>query len=390
MAPQKSSQELRLRPQLQLLARRTLIQALPSNNKIVLHSIKSGFAFSFAFANAMCYNLTRRFFTMMTGNTLILANATLQWNTEEMAFTAALIALFICGGACYDGVSFWLKNEDRVVKLFVVPSCITLGVASDVIQYVMGSCSSGMSGDDCTGNYLYFLTPMAILAGMITSYLMVHPDGIVTHLLTTHVKVPPKMALTRVMKGKQGDVWEKACVSIMVIISFFVGSLGGTLVFECILTRYSKGQFTPIFICFSSVMAGLTLMHFTLCEKFCYDYELENRVVEKIRDTFAHTKLAANARNGSQDLLKDIENEFIDNMRKTVFASSRNMMGIEEESESESESEDDEGTGESKDSEDPEDPDGQKAPPSSCTCTCNQNQRTPSRRDAQESSQFCQ
>ena len=362
MAPQTSSQEQR--PQ---LARRESIQALPSNNKIVLHSIKAGFAFSFAFANAICYNLTLRFFTMMTGNTLILANATLQWNTEEMAFTAALIALFICGGACYDGVSFWLKNEDRVVKLFVVPSCITLGVASDVIQYVMGSCSSGMSGDDCTGNYLYFLTPMAILAGMITSYLMVHPDGIITHLLTNHVKVPPKMALTRVMKGKQGDVWEKACVSIMVITSFFMGSLGGTLVSEGILTRYSKGQFTPIFVCFSSVMAGLTLMHFTLCEKFCYNYELENRVVEKIRDTYAHAKLAANA-NGNQDLLNDIENEFIDNMRN-MFASSRNstrasasrnlMMGIEEDSESE----DDEGTGESKDSEDPEDPDGKKVPP---------------------------
>jgi hypothetical protein len=167
------------------LQRRESIQALPSNNKIVLHSIKAGFAFSFAFANAICYNLTYRFFTMMTGNTLILANATLQWNTEEMAFTAALIAFFICGGACYDGVSLWLKNEDRVVKLFVVPSSITLGVASDVIQYVMGSCSSGMSGDDCTGNYLYFLTPMAFLAGVITSYLIVHPDGIVTHLLTT-------------------------------------------------------------------------------------------------------------------------------------------------------------------------------------------------------------
>jgi hypothetical protein len=145
------------------------------------------------------------------------------------------------------------------------------------------------------------------------------------------------------MEGKQGDVWEKACVSIMVIASFFIGSLGGTLVSEGILTRYSKGQFTPIFICFSSVMAGLALMHFTLCEKFCYNYELENRVVEKIRDTYAHAKLAANA-NGNQDLFKDFENEFMEklvNMRN-IFASSRSisgsrdlMMGIEEESESE-------------------------------------------------------
>ena len=46
------------------------------------------------------------------------------------------------------------------------------------------------------------------------------------------MKVPPKMALTRVMKGKQGDVWEKACVSIMVITSFFIGSLGGIVSFK--------------------------------------------------------------------------------------------------------------------------------------------------------------
>ena len=39
-------------------------------------------------------------------------------------------------------------------------------------------------------------------------------------------------------------------------------------------------------------------------------------MVEKIRDTYAHAKLAANANgNGNQDLLNDIENEFINNMR---------------------------------------------------------------------------
>ena len=113
-----------------------------------------------------------------------------------MAFTVALIAFFICRGACYDGVSLWLKNEDRVVKLFIVLSCITLGIASDVIQYVMGSCSSGMSGDYCTGNYLYFLTPIALLSGVITFYLIIYPYGIITSLLTNNVNIPLYKALT--------------------------------------------------------------------------------------------------------------------------------------------------------------------------------------------------
>lgn len=141
-------------------SRTSTLKALSTEKKWVLHSIKAAFAFSWAFGNAICYFLTGRFFTMLTGNVLILAVEVSQWNTEEMMFTAALIALFVLGSALYDGVSFWLKDEDKVVKRFVAPFLLTLGILSDVIQFATGGCSSGTSGDGCKGSDLYFLTPM--------------------------------------------------------------------------------------------------------------------------------------------------------------------------------------------------------------------------------------
>ena len=149
-------------------ARISILTGLQTNEKWILHSIKGGFAFSWAFVNAICYFLSGRFFTMMTGNTLILAVETLQWKTEEMLFTATLIALFVIGSALFDGLSFWLKNEDKVVKYFVVPFGLLLGVVSDVLWFVQRGRGSGClselsgttSGDGCTDGHPYYLTPM--------------------------------------------------------------------------------------------------------------------------------------------------------------------------------------------------------------------------------------
>mmetsp|Transcript_5651 Transcript_5651/g.10207 ORF Transcript_5651/g.10207 Transcript_5651/m.10207 type:complete len:487 (+) Transcript_5651:271-1731(+) len=306
------------------LAQKSLVTALPSSNKAVLVGIKASFSFSWAFMNAICYFLTGRCFSMMTGNTVILSVETSQWKTKEMMLTATLITLFVCGGAAYDSVSLWLKNEDKVVKLYVVPSCIFLGVASDVIQFVMGSCSSGRSGDECTGMYLYFLTPMALLAGNITSYLATHPDGIITHMITAHMKIFPNAALKRVFQGKGGS-WEKACLSFLVITFFFLGGLSGALVSEQVLVRYSKGRFTPLFTSFAIIMAALTLMHFTLCEQFCYKYQLENKIIEK-----AQAIISANGMNAIAYPEKCIRNIHLDELedlvRKTTLATLTNII----------------------------------------------------------------
>ena len=133
--------------------------------------------------------------------------------------------------------------------------------------------------------------PKASLAAIVTEYLIAHPDGITTHFITYHSQNVPRIALRRLMKGKRGE-GEKAWVSFFVITSFFLGSLAGVFASEGILVRYNTGSLTPVFTCFSAVMVCLTLMHFTLCEQFCYDCQKEEEVIEKIRDTM-------NAQSGS-------------------------------------------------------------------------------------------
>ena len=121
---------------------------------------------------------------MMTGNILILAVDTVQWKTEKMLFTGTLIALFVIGSAAFDGMSFWLKNEDKVVKFFVVPFGILLGVVSDVIWFVQRARGSGSgclsvsgttSGDGCTGgHHPYYLTPMGEKSCSCCSHFLEH------------------------------------------------------------------------------------------------------------------------------------------------------------------------------------------------------------------------
>lgn len=144
--------------------------------------------------------------------------------------------------------------------------------------------------------------PTASLAGMVTDYLIVHPDGITTHFITYHMQNVPRITLNRVIKGKRGQ-GEKAWVSIMVITVFFLGSLLGALASENILGIATKGSFIPAFSIFSFALTGLVLMHFKLCEQFCYNYQKETQVIEKVRHTMNAN--GANARTANPTV-KDI------------------------------------------------------------------------------------
>lgn len=167
-----------------LAARKTLLQGLPKDNKAVLHGIKGAFAICWGFCNGLSIFLTRRFFTMMTGNTLILAAQTIRWDTEEMIITASLIILYISGLCLYDGFSLWLDNEDFVIKVFLIliPTCVLLGISADLIQFFTKSCSTGL--EECNGQNLYFFLPGALISGIVSSYLAAHPDGIITNIVT--------------------------------------------------------------------------------------------------------------------------------------------------------------------------------------------------------------
>eukprot|EP00580_Thalassiosira_gravida_P000334 CAMPEP_0201611516 /NCGR_PEP_ID=MMETSP0492-20130828/20321_1 /ASSEMBLY_ACC=CAM_ASM_000837 /TAXON_ID=420259 /ORGANISM="Thalassiosira gravida, Strain GMp14c1" /LENGTH=340 /DNA_ID=CAMNT_0048077717 /DNA_START=16 /DNA_END=1038 /DNA_ORIENTATION=- len=274
-------------------ARKTLVAALPSQEKSVLCAIKCGFAFSWGFANAIVYLLTSRFSTLMTGNVLVLAIETRHWAGEDLRFTSSLIIMYILGGAVYDALSIKFEHDGgRVLRVFALPTIVLMGVIADVMQFAMGSCSSisssnsdtGESEEKCSGKYLYFLAPIGFLTGIVTSYLSAHPDGIIVNMVTGHMKVLPKSLLVRVIEGnKSSSNLIKGFTSAGITTTFFLGCVVGSFLFEFVMTSYSKGYFTPMFTIFSLIMATLCFLHYTFCDQFCFNYEIEQQMMEEMR-----------------------------------------------------------------------------------------------------------
>jgi len=157
----------------------------------------------------------------------------------------------------------------------------------------MGSCSSmSSSGSDtgeeyeekCSGKYLSFLAPIGFLTGIVTSYLSAHPDGIIVNMVTGHMKVLPKSLLVRIIEGnKSSSNLRKGFTSAGVTTTFFLGCVAGSFLFEFVRTSYSKGYFTPIFTIFSLIMATLCFLHYTFCDQFCFNYEVEQNMMEEMR-----------------------------------------------------------------------------------------------------------
>lgn len=143
---------------------------------------------------------------------------------------------------------------------------------------------------------------------------MAHPDGIITNLITNHMKVPAKSILQRVMKSNT-KVLEKAVVSTIIIIAFFAGSLVGGLASKGALERYSKGLFTPLFTASALVVAALTLYHFILCEKFCHNHLLESDMIEQMRASLMASGVSARSiknLNELQGIIMAIEPEEVE------------------------------------------------------------------------------
>lgn len=252
------------------IATKSLVTTLHVREKSILLALKSLVAFSWGFVDAVVYIETRRFSTMMSGNTLILAVETSKWKgqEQEMMFTISLILLYICGGAVYDALLMVCKGDNgRVLQFFALPAIVLMGIIADVIQFAIGSCSGK---DTCSGNYLYFLTPMSFLTGTITSYFGGHPDGIVTNMVTGHMKVLPKAIVEHLLRGQLSLALEKGLASASITFLFFVGCLSGSLASEPILKSYHpNGHFSPIFMVVSFVLGSLCLLHYTVCERFC-------------------------------------------------------------------------------------------------------------------------
>jgi len=223
---------------------------------------------------------------MMTGNVLLLAIDAQDWNVEEMLVTLVWILAYVLSATAYNSVSILFSNDQDRVLRYLMPSVIFLGVLADFLQYKTKFCATE---DNCAGYQLHFLTPISMITGLVgAGYCHAHPDGICTSMLTDHVTKPPTNVLQMLSKDcpDRKILGEQACISVIIVISFFLGVIPGKIAVDAVYKGYSNGQFTPVFTCFGTVMAILCLTHHTFYMKYIIIHMKKEKNPEKVSETF--------------------------------------------------------------------------------------------------------
>jgi len=240
--------------------------------KRIMLAIKNASAFSWGFLNTIVFHIASRFAMVMTGNLIILATEASTWKVEEMVLTLTIIMAFIFAGSAYTFISI-LVHQNTVV-LYLIPLIVSLGVMADILQYVSDGCTSR---DNCSGNHLYFLTPISILIGLVsTGYQGNNPDGINTSSMEDHLTVNPK-TIVHILFTECRDrdyLIEKCRRSVSIILNFCLGVIAANSMREGIWIRYSQGQFTPLFSCFGIIVAILIFIHYNYCTRFFEHHRL--------------------------------------------------------------------------------------------------------------------
>jgi hypothetical protein len=98
------------------------------------------------------------------------------------------------------------------------------------------------------------------MTGLIASgYCSAHPDGIITTMMTGHMRIPPN-AILKILLIEDPNrelLKQKAWTSAAHITSFFVGSIAGAYSKDLILMTYEQRRFCPVFTYFGCCMATL-------------------------------------------------------------------------------------------------------------------------------------
>ena len=245
------------------------------SEKRILLLLKSCYALAWGALTGITYQISARFATVMTGNLLLLAVEAREWRVEEMLLTASLIAAYIGGGIAYDALNILVEDKGRVlgVAMFAV---VSMGALGDGLRHAQQSCTEGDRGRAllCEGKDLYFLTPISFLTGIVAGgYCNAHPDGVVSTLLTGHMRIPPN-ALLQICLGRAKDasartiLRDKAVLSLAIVVAFFCGILAGDAVEDRVRERYARREFTPVFTLVGGFLAALCVAHSRLCERF--------------------------------------------------------------------------------------------------------------------------
>lgn len=206
----------------------------------------NGMAFTVGWANVLCLLQYESFGTMMTGNTMFLAQNLVLGHWVSVGFYASLIASFCIGQSIFRAID--LRLPAGRAATFVAPLALLLAVLQDVLALMHPSTAR------------WHLALLSCILGMVCG-LANEIDGVVVNMVTGHIQKIANM-LFDFVTSTHLDATRSAALktSSAVLASFFAGVCGGTLAVEG--RAYASSQvFVPMFTPLGLAFAGLLCLH---------------------------------------------------------------------------------------------------------------------------------
>lgn len=192
----------------------------------------NGLAFAVGWSDVLCLLQYQAFGTMMTGNTIFLAQSLVQRHPVDALFYASLIVCFSLGQILYQTVD---SRVSRGAATLLSPVVFGLTLVEDMLVYIFP-------------NSRFPLCLLGTVLGLVTA-LATEIDGVVVNVVTGHIQRITKAIYLR----KREDV------SVAVLFSFFLGVCGATVLVESGV--YDNNKPLPIFTPLGTVFGLLFCLH---------------------------------------------------------------------------------------------------------------------------------
>ena len=223
-------------------------------------ALVNGLAFTVGWADVLCLLRYGAFGTMMTGNTMFLAQSVVLARWTLVGFYAAVIGAFCAGQAFYRAV-------DRVVAKGTSGTSVAPAVlALSFLQDGLGSAFPGR------WHVALLSAELGIVCGLANDV-----DGVVVNMVTGHIQRVANAAFDFAVRDEVRDrQFRQSCA---VLFSFFLGVCGGTLATARGRAYRARNAFLPVFSPLGLAFAALLCLH---------DRHVRERLAHRVVDPSKH------------------------------------------------------------------------------------------------------
>jgi len=235
-----------------------------SQERIKLMFVKSCFAIIWGITNVIVVFSTQnrdgggaRYATMMTGNTIILAEDVYHVNDNKdyigIIFTVGMMFSYLLGSCCFNICWFSTAKDKRGFVIFgAFITTILMGVLADVLRFTL------KNNDKVK---VFFCLPISTIAGIISSgYCERVAYGRESSQLTGHFSNVALHIAKRATAKLSDEERENFYMSLIIISFYFVGAIIGYTLEKWV----NSDDFTPIYITVSTLLSILVLIHYRL------------------------------------------------------------------------------------------------------------------------------